>query len=386
MMKALYRTHMKACLMCLGLACMTACHKEGHTHNESEEEQTHNHPASAGLVEMSTEEAQLVGVKTIKAEASPFVEALTVGGRIVASPGETFTLTATTPGIIRTHASMTPGTAVTRGQTLFTLSSDRMIDGDPVKKSGVAFETAKAEYERKTRLLAQKIVTQSEWNAARERYETARIAYEATMEKAGKDGHGIAAPTSGYVVACMVNNGSYVNAGEAVAVIEKGDKMILEAYIPLRHQQLALQCKGAYFLPEGGKTMLDTDSLHATLLTTPKGLRADEAYLTLRWEMARAEEAFPGSYATVHLKGAARENALTLPAEALTEESGTYYIYVKTGATHYEKRRVVKGATDGTRIEIVRGLKAGETVAVDGVAAIRQAAGGRVVEAHSHNH
>ena len=325
-------------------------------------------------------------MKTIQVEPAAFVETLTVGGRITTVPTETFTLTATTPGIVRTHASLIPGYAVSKGQALFTLSSDRMIEGDPVKKSGIAYEAAKADYERKTRLLAEKIVTQTEWNAARERYETARVAYEATMDKDGHNGHVIAAPASGYIVACMVNNGSYVNAGEPVAVMEKGNRMMLEADVPMSHQSLAVACKGAFFKPEGAAGMLDTDSLNAVLLTHGKGMRAEQGYLTLRWEMDRNAEAFPGSYATVYVKGAVQENALSLPIQALTEESGTYYIYVKTAATHYEKRKVVKGGTDGTRVEIVKGLKAGDNVAVEGVAAIRQAGNGRTVEAHAHNH
>ena len=118
-----------------------------------------------------------------------------------------------------------------------------------------------------------------------------------------------------------------------------------------------------------------------------------------------------------------------MPNSALTEEQGLYYVYVKLHADHeheheahehehenhnheahehethnheghnheahkhegeegiFEKREVKIGQTDGSRTEIVGGLKAGETVVSKGAYQVKLAASSSVIpEGHNHNH
>lgn len=337
-------------------------------------------------MEMSAEEAQLAGVEVQEIRQAPFCRTLAVSGRLTAAPGDEVRLVAATSGTVRMHGTLAPGVAVRRGQTLFTVSADRMSGGDPEKVSAVNYKTARDEYERMTKLLANKVVTQSDWNEARLRYETARIAYEATLEKSGRDGHAIVSPVAGQIVNCLVMPGDYVNAGDAVAVVSEAKRVMLEADVPLRHQKLARQCSSAYFTPEGTATVYDTDSLHAHLLTTPQGMRAPSAYLTLRWEMDLKDGLWPGSYTTVYLKECTPVQALAVPTMALMEEAGSVYIYIRKDQAHFQKRRIEPGYTNGSRTEVLQGLQTGERVAVSGVAAIRQAGSSHVLEAHSHSH
>lgn len=385
MIESMLKLHKKASLWGLGILCLAACHDGGKHHHEEEKEE-HAHGGEAGLVEMSVEEARLAGVAVQEIARAPFCRTLGVSGRITAAPGDEMKLVAATSGTVRMHGTLAPGVAVKRGQTLFTVSADRMSGGDPEKVSAVNYETAKDEYERMTELLAEKVVTQSEWNEARQRYETARIAYEATLEKAGRDGHAVVSPVAGQVVECLVMQGEYVNAGDVVAVVSAGRKVMLEADVPLRHQEMVRQCTGAFFTPEGAEVVYDTDSLHARLITSTKGMRATSAYLTIRWEMEQADGLWPGSYATVYLKGEATAEGVAVPVTAVMEEAGSLYIYIRKDSAHFEKRRIEAGYSNGSRVEVKQGLKAGERVATHGVAAIRQAGSGHVVEAHSHSH
>lgn len=73
----------------------------------------------------------------------------------------------------------------------------------------------------------------------------------------------------------------------------------------------------------------------------------------------------PGMFARVKVFIAKKKNVLTLPKEGiLEEETGDYTIVVKNGVT--EKRKVQTGLNDGIKVEIVKGLKDGETVVTEG--------------------
>ena len=78
--------------------------------------------------------------------------------------------------------------------------------------------------------------------------------------------------------------------------------------------------------------------------------------------------------------------AMTLPVEAITEEQGTYFVYVQDDSTCYRKQRVTTGMTDGKRIEITSGLNGGERVVTRGAMAVKLASAGNAIPAHTHNH
>lgn len=72
-----------------------------------------------------------------------------------------------------------------------------------------------------------------------------------------------------------------------------------------------------------------------------------------------------GMSATATITVDRREQVVTLPLEALQEAGDEQFVYVGTAvdeASLGEKRQVVTGISDGTTVEIVEGLQAGETV------------------------
>ena len=77
---------------------------------------------------------------------------------------------------------------------------------------------------------------------------------------------------------------------------------------------------------------------------------------------------------------------LTLPVGALTEEQGAFFVYVQADSTCYVRREVRLGETDGRRVEVKSGLKAGERVVTRGAIRVRLASAANVIPAHTHNH
>ena len=73
----------------------------------------------------------------------------------------------------------------------------------------------------------------------------------------------------------------------------------------------------------------------------------------------------PGMFAKVTLRFVAEENALTIPAGAITTEKNKAFVYCVEGNT-VKKRLVVIGTDDGIRPVIVQGLTGDELVIVAG--------------------
>ncbi len=63
--------------------------------------------------------------------------------------------------------------------------------------------------------------------------------------------------------------------------------------------------------------------------------------------------------------GAQRETVM-VPREAVQRAKGVALVFVRLSPSEYEARRVIVGLTDGDRVEVVRGVRAGEAVATQG--------------------
>ncbi|HET7374944.1 MAG TPA: efflux RND transporter periplasmic adaptor subunit [Gemmatimonadaceae bacterium] len=70
----------------------------------------------------------------------------------------------------------------------------------------------------------------------------------------------------------------------------------------------------------------------------------------------------PGMYATILIAGTERGNVLTVPRSAVLATGERSIIFVRDSSGMLTPREVAVGAANDTRVEILRGLSAGETV------------------------
>jgi membrane fusion protein, copper/silver efflux system len=70
----------------------------------------------------------------------------------------------------------------------------------------------------------------------------------------------------------------------------------------------------------------------------------------------------PGMYATIRITGAERQGVLTVPRDAVLSTGERNIVFVRDRNGQLVPREVALGGTSDTRVEILRGLAAGETV------------------------
>ena len=80
------------------------------------------------------------------------------------------------------------------------------------------------------------------------------------------------------------------------------------------------------------------------------------------------------------------ENVLSLPRTALTEEQGSFFVYLNVDEEGYRKQEVTLGADNGKNVQILSGLKAGDRVVVEGANQVRLAGISTAIPGHTHNH
>ncbi len=114
---------------------------------------------------------------------------------------------------------------------------------------------------------------------------------------------------------------------------------------------------------------------------------ADRAgYLPVYFSFDNNGKAVPGAFAEVYLVGTPRHNVISVPAEAISEQQGTLFVYVRLDEECYEKRPVITGQSDGVNVEIVSGLNPGEDVVTAGMTFVKLAETTGVVPEGHHHH
>lgn len=354
-------------------------HEDGHQHAENElhagPEDEHGEEHSSDEIHLDSLTAARMGVKTMKVVAGPFSEVVKTFGEILPSPQSVGVVTAPTAGRVTIAGHIREGVKVGRGATIATVNGGSIAGGDVNAANQIALKTAKSELDRLTPLYEAKIVTASEYNAAVQAYELAKNA-------ARGGGGGVAtSPVAGSITSIVVANGQYVNAGDPIANVSNVEMLTLRADVPNRLADKALAAKSANFkLAENGRLFSTTSKASTTTSSVTKG------YVPVYFNVENIGGLIPGSFADVYLKGAERQNVLTVPVTAIIERQGIDFVYVRSG--HCYKRRPVKtGAGDGQSIEIVDGLDDGDEVVAQGAEYVRLAeTQGAVPQGHSHNH
>ena len=372
--------------------------QENHDHNTEEEHdhadgEDHRHEEETdndheNEIILTAEQAEAAGLQTKKVTPGPISQVIKTTGQIQPAPGDETTLVATTSGIIRFGQSgITEGAPIRTGQVIFTISSDKLPEGDPAIKARINYETAKKEYERMQSLVKDKIVSEKEFDLSFQNYETARIAYEAVAGQQGKSGRNIVSPMNGFIKNRLVGEGDFVQTGQPLMTIAQNQKLILRAEVSEKYYDILPLIRSANFKTPYDNRLYELTRLHGKLRSVGKTSGTGSFYIPVTFEFDNKGNMIPGAYVEVYLLSAPVSETLTIPVSALSEEQGLYFVYLKTGEDVYRKQEVTTGISNGKDIQIRTGLNAGDILVTQGANRVKLAANSGIIpEGHSHNH
>lgn len=368
-----------------GALLLAAC---GHGGGHAEDTDGHADEAKehSDEIVIDTAEARASGIAVETVQPGEFSGVIPCGGKILAAQGDEATVTATVAGIVRLVRGVAEGSPVGKGAAVFTISS-RNLQDDPARQAAIAYQKAKNEYERAAKLVKDRIVTQKDFNQIRADYEAAKTVYDA-FKQDGAAGGGVAvkSPIGGYVKTCLVKEGDYVAVGQPMMTVTQTRSLYLRANVPERYYAQMGTISSAKFKTAHGSRVYSLAQMDGRLVATGKQTGDGSPYIPVTFEFSNRADVAPGSFVETYLLTAPRQGVMSVPVSALTDEQGLNFVYIQTDPTCYERREVVIGQTDGERVEIKSGLKAGEKVVTEGAVQVRLAGASTTIPGHTHNH
>lgn len=374
------------CMFLLG-----ACGEHAHEHGE----EGHNHEAEMHAGEkaghsdeiiLTPEKAKAAGVEAEAVHAGSFRNVIHTSGQILAAQGEEATVVAASSGVVSFSRKVAEGMQVGKGTELLSVSAAHIQDGDPVQKAKVAYEKAKEEYERAQKLVSSQIVSQKDFAALREAYENARLTYEALKPSMSGKGVSVKSPIGGFIKTCLVKEGDYVTVGQPLMTVTQTRRLVLKAEVSERYYAQLSQVVSANFQTPYNNKIYSLENLGGKLLSFGKSSGDTSYYVPVTFEFDNRGDMVPGSFVEVYLLSGERNGVLSLPVSALTEEQGVYFVYLKLDEECYKKQEVKLGTSDGSRVEILSGIKDGDTVVTRGAIHVKLASASNAIPAHTHNH
>lgn len=390
---------LKKSFYCLSLfvlaVCMAACGSKGHDHDHDHEEETEQHAGEAGddhdhgdEIILTPEKARAAGVKVETIMPGTFHGVIHTSGKVLSASCDETTVVATISGRVSYKNHVSEGLKVTGGMQLFSITSAGMqvADGDPVQRARIDYERAERNYTRARLLIKDRIISEKDLAVAKAEYEAARLTYTSVQKTRSAGGVVVTAPRGGYVKQCLVAGGDYVEAGQPLAVITQNKHLYLRAEIPEREFKELNKIRCAKFRTSYSDRLYDITDMGGHIQSYGRSAEVNNSYIPVVFEFNNTGDVVQGSYAEIYLITQERENVLTLPLTALTEEQGVHYIYIQVDKEGYRKQEVTLGESDGERVEILSGLKKGDKVVTKGAIQVKLASAANAIPAHNHNH
>ena len=370
--------------------------QEGHSHeghNHAQEAKAdahaghdhgHEHGSNPDEIILAPEKAKAAGVASMEIQPKAFRQVIKASGEVQSAQGNESTIVANVSGVVSFQRSVTEGMQVGKGTVLMSISASNLQDGDPAERARIAYESAKADFDRASRLVESQIVSQKEFNAIKEKYESAKLAYEALSKNQTKNGVSVTSPMGGYIKNLLVKEGDYVSVGQPLATVTQNNRLFLRADVSERYYKYLNGITSANFKTPYDNQVYELEALNGKLLSYGKS--AGSFYVPVTFSFDNKGDIMPGSFVEIYLLSKPMENTIALPIEALTEEQGLYFIYIQKCAESYRKQEVKLGASNGKEVEILSGVNPGDKVVVKGAYHVKLASASNALPAHSHEH
>ena len=354
------------------------------THSHAQTEAEHNH--NENEITFPADQAARTDFKVEEIKPSTFNHVIPCTARILAAQGDEATIVAPISGVVSFgDKRLSTGAQVSRGQSLFTISSRDLASGSQVDKIAANYRRAEAEYNRLKQLVEEQIVSRSEFEAAESEYLKAKAEYDAIAAHSSEKGSNVGAPIAGYITSLSIGEGDFVEMGQPLATVSQNRRLQMRADLPQRYYRELRTIKTSNIVdPATGESYCLADC-GGRLLSVGRIADSGSTLIPVTFEFDNRNDLPQGAIVEAYLIGAPIAEALVVPVTAVTEAQGLYYVYVQLDAECYERREVTLGASNGELVQLLSGIEAGDRVVTRGAVNVKMAAASGAIP-HSHQH
>ena len=168
----------------------------------------------------------------------------------------------------------------------------------------------------------------------------------------------------------LVKEGDYVSVGQPLVSVTQNRKLFLRADVSEKYYPYLNSIGSANFCTPYNNKVYTLKELGGRMLSYGKASGENGYYVPVTFEFDNKGDVIPGS----------------LPHSALTEEQGSFFVYLQLDEEGYKKQLVTLGADNGESVQILSGIKAGDRVVTQGAYQVKLASATNAIPAHSHEH
>lgn len=361
---------------------------DGHEHaaNESEghghgAEGGHKHGAgeeTEGLVKLTSQQIVAAGIETAAAQSATLVKEIGVPGRITLNADRQAKIVPKLSGTVATVGKRL-GEAVAKGDVLATIESREMADAkSQYLEAWRAQALAKTVFEREERLWKQKVTAEQEYLNAKNAFESAKIQFELAHQKLHTMGldepdieavikktsgeelsfrtYEIRSPISGRVTARSLVLGEMV--GTEAEIFNIADLSTVWVDLAVQPADLAFAKEGQEVIVSGDGRTAKGKIVALSPVIDPE-TRSAKAIAEIdnaggSWQL--------GDYVRAQLISGRQNADIAVPRDAIQTINGQKSVFVAQDGG-FKARQVTTGREDSQNVEIVSGLKPGESIA-----------------------
>lgn len=259
------------------------------------------------------------------------------------------------------------GQPVKRGDLLVQLEDS--VDQADLRGLIVERRLAEVQFKRMADLLQKKSVSRADYDQARANLESAeaQVASKRALIRKKK----IRAPFSGFLGIREVNVGEYLAPGDRIVPLQSLDPIYADYALPEQHVAELYEGQTVALLVRAYPERIFQGIISAINPGVDPGTRNVRVRATLDNPNYLLR---PGMFAEARTFLPERENILTLPRTAITYNpygDSVFVIEEKDRGLEVQRRQVETGEVRGGRVEIVKGLQAGERVVRTGQVKLR---------------
>jgi membrane fusion protein (multidrug efflux system) len=263
------------------------------------------------------------------------------------------------------------GAPVDQGQLLF--SFDDQVPRAELADAEANLALSERNYQRAMELYRRGAGTGRSVDETRASLQSDRAKVD--LAKARLDKTRIVAPFAGIVGLRRVSIGDYVSSGDDLVTLASIDPIKVDFRIPERFLSN---------LHPGQELGVEVDAFpgrtfRGQVFAVDPQIDANGRSIALRAEVPNAERLLrPGLFSRIRLVLDVRDNAITIPEEAIVPQGEQRFVYTVVGE-HAVKTRVTLGHRGPGWVEVTSGLKGGDVVVTAGQLRIRDGATVEVV-------
>lgn len=324
-------------------------------------------------------------------KVEPFGQVIKTTAQVHSAQGDEVIITAKSNGIVVFAAeNVLEGKSVSAGQALFSISGSGLANNNSAvyfQETKNNYEKAKADYERLSELAKDKITSEKDLLTAKNQYENAKANYDNLVKNFSASGQNVSSSINGYVKQVFVQNGQYIEAGQAIVTVSQNKTLLLKSEVQQKYAPVLATIKSANIRTLQNNETYTLEELNGKIVSFGKNANSDNFLLPINIQIDNEGAFVSGGFVELYLKTVTNTKALTLPNGAILEEQGSYFVFVQVHPELFEKREVKVGATDGLKTEIVKGITQQERVVTTGAILVKLAQATGTLDAHSgHNH